>query len=259
MTPVMLSRWRYPSRSPSVEVDRRPGRCMCRRYHAPPRRAKFGGGVGWGRSRGGPRWRRFPGPKRRPSMASDKGPSEKPTATEATNFIRDVVDRDLASGRVSRVVTRFPPSPTATCTSATPSRSASTSASRATTRAPATCASTTPTPPPRTWSTSSPSSATSAGWASTGRTSSSSPRTTTSGSTRTRVTAHPRRQGLRVQPERGGDPQVPRHRLRARRPQPLPRAHRRGEPRSVRAHAQGRVRRRRPRAARPRSTWRAPT
>ena len=44
-------------------------------------------------------------------MASDKGPSERPTATEATNFIRDIVDRDLASGRCARVVTRFPPEP----------------------------------------------------------------------------------------------------------------------------------------------------
>src|SRR6202789_3609127 len=49
------------------------------------------------------------------ARASDEGAgegaSERATATEATNFIRDIVDRDLASGRSDRVVTRFPPEP----------------------------------------------------------------------------------------------------------------------------------------------------
>jgi glutaminyl-tRNA synthetase len=30
---------------------------------------------------------------------------------ESSNFIRDMIDADLASGKVSRVVTRFPPEP----------------------------------------------------------------------------------------------------------------------------------------------------
>ena len=48
------------------------------------------------------------------------------------DFLREKVSADVASGRFGRLIhTRFPPSPTATCTSATPSRSASTSASPA--------------------------------------------------------------------------------------------------------------------------------
>ena len=46
------------------------------------------------------------------------------------DFIRDIIKADLDAGREKAVVTRFPPSPTAICTSATPSRSASTSACR---------------------------------------------------------------------------------------------------------------------------------
>ncbi len=43
----------------------------------------------------------------------------------ATNFIRNILDEDLATGKHQTVVTRFPPeSPTATCTSGMPSRSA---------------------------------------------------------------------------------------------------------------------------------------
>ncbi|MFT3770733.1 MAG: glutamate--tRNA ligase family protein [Minicystis sp.] len=38
--------------------------------------------------------------------------SEKPSpASAATNFIRDLIDAELASGRKQRVVTRFPPEP----------------------------------------------------------------------------------------------------------------------------------------------------
>src|SRR5580692_1781350 len=43
--------------------------------------------------------------------ASEKGASGRAAATEATNFIRDIIDADLASGRRDHVVTRFPPEP----------------------------------------------------------------------------------------------------------------------------------------------------
>jgi glutaminyl-tRNA synthetase len=37
--------------------------------------------------------------------------NEDPASTEATNFIRDIIADDLASGRRQRIVTRFPPEP----------------------------------------------------------------------------------------------------------------------------------------------------
>jgi len=40
-----------------------------------------------------------------------------------TNFIRQIIDVDLASGKHATVKTRFPPEPNATCTSGTRSRS----------------------------------------------------------------------------------------------------------------------------------------
>jgi glutaminyl-tRNA synthetase len=46
--------------------------------------------------------------------ASDKGTTGKAAPAEATNFIRDIIQGDLAAGRVGsagRVVTRFPPEP----------------------------------------------------------------------------------------------------------------------------------------------------
>ena len=104
---------------------------------------------------------------------------------------------------------------TATCTSATPRRSASTSAWRRSSAAPATCASTTPTRPPKTSSTSTPSRRTSAGWGSTG----------TALYLRVRLLraavpaggeADREGQGLRRQPVRGADPRVPRRLLQAR-------------------------------------------
>ena len=42
--------------------------------------------------------------------------------TTRSNFIWDAIDQDLASGRYTQVHTRFPPNPTATCTSATARR-----------------------------------------------------------------------------------------------------------------------------------------
>lgn len=42
----------------------------------------------------------------------------------AENFITEIIDRDLEEGRYPGVVTRFPPNPTATCTSGTPRASA---------------------------------------------------------------------------------------------------------------------------------------
>ena len=90
-----------------------------------------------------------------------------------SNFLRAIVEHDLAAGTHARAglppsSRAFRPSRTATCTSATPSRSASTSASRATTAARATCASTTPTRRRRSRSTSTRSSTRCTGWASTG-------------------------------------------------------------------------------------------
>ena len=57
------------------------------------------------------------------------------------------------------------------------------------------------------------------------------------------------RQGVRRRPLGRRDPRAPRHAHRAGPQQPLARAAGRGEPRPLRAHAQGRVPRRRPRAA----------
>ncbi len=41
----------------------------------------------------------------------DRGAGDKAAVTEATNFIRDIIDGDLAAGRRDHVVTRFPPEP----------------------------------------------------------------------------------------------------------------------------------------------------
>lgn len=40
-----------------------------------------------------------------------------------SNFIRQIIDKDLADGKHTTVHTRFPPEPNATCTSVTPSQS----------------------------------------------------------------------------------------------------------------------------------------
>src|SRR5580692_5099033 len=37
--------------------------------------------------------------------------AEKEKAAGATNFVREIVEQDLAAGRRSRIVTRFPPEP----------------------------------------------------------------------------------------------------------------------------------------------------
>ena len=67
---------------------------------------------------------------------------------------------------------------------------------------------------------------------------------------RVRRRADQRGQGVRRQPDRRGDPRVPRHADRAGQEQPVPRSLGRGEPRPVRADARRRVPRRRARAAR---------
>lgn len=41
-----------------------------------------------------------------------------------SNFIRNIIDEDLASGKHKAIVTRFPPSLTAICTLGMPNRSA---------------------------------------------------------------------------------------------------------------------------------------
>ena len=45
------------------------------------------------------------------STVSAETPLIPSTAPERSDFIRDIVAADLASGRVSKVVTRFPPEP----------------------------------------------------------------------------------------------------------------------------------------------------
>ena len=89
-----------------------------------------------------------------------------------SNFIKTIIEEDLARPESMRAASppAFRRSPTATCTSATPSPSASTSVWPRPTAAPATCASTTPTPPRKTWSTWTPSRKMCAGWGSTGMT-----------------------------------------------------------------------------------------
>ena len=145
----------------------------------------------------------------------------------ASNFIRTIVDEDLATGKYAaahlgrqarpgerctpaRRRTRrgsaraFRRSRTATCTSATPSRSASTSGSRATTAARATCASTTPTRRRKSRSTSTRSSTRCAGSASTGGRICST-RPTTSIFCTVRRGLHPARPRLRRRPDRRRD------------------------------------------------------
>ena len=203
-----------------------------------------------------------------------------PTAAPAGNFIRNIVEHDLAEGKYAartwaasrpgdartpaRRATRrgsaraFRPSRTATCTSATPSRSASTSGSRATTAACATCASTTPTRRRKSRSTSTRSSTRCTGWASTGdRISTTRPTTST---TCTEFGEAFIEHGLAYvdEPERRRDARAARHADRAGQEQPVPRPAAGGEPRSVPAHARRRVPGRRARAARSRSTWRSP-
>ena len=95
-------------------------------------------------------------PSRRPSCRAERRTlpcailgamsSETPPPAERGDFIREIVAADLREGRHQTVVTRFPPSRTATCTSATRSRSVSTSASPRSSAAATTCASTTRTP-----------------------------------------------------------------------------------------------------------------
>ena len=54
----------------------------------------------------------------------DKASGNLAPAEPGRDFIRDIVQSDLDAGRVKAVVTRFPPSRMAICTSATPNRSA---------------------------------------------------------------------------------------------------------------------------------------
>jgi glutaminyl-tRNA synthetase len=51
------------------------------------------------------------GSKRRGSMAVDEKASGTGAAEAGRDFIRDIVNTDLAAGRISQVVTRFPPEP----------------------------------------------------------------------------------------------------------------------------------------------------
>ena len=88
----------------------------------------------------------------------------------AANFFGDIIAEDVRTNKYGDAVFRraFLPSPTAICTSAMPSRSASISGSLTSSAASATCASTTPIPRRKRRSTSIRSWRTSAGWASTG-------------------------------------------------------------------------------------------
>src|SRR3954467_7366623 len=51
------------------------------------------------------------GSKRRGSMAVDEKASGTGAAEAGRDFIRDIVNADLTAGRISQVVTRFPPEP----------------------------------------------------------------------------------------------------------------------------------------------------
>lgn len=107
--------------------------------------------------------------QRRPAvLRTSCGRSSRPTWTRAST---------AASSPVSRR------SPMATCTSVTPSRSASTSAWLRNSGASATCVSTIPTRPRKTRSTSTPSRAMSSGWASTGPATCATPPTTSTSCT----------------------------------------------------------------------------
>jgi len=56
-------------------------------------------------------------------------PESPASESRSLNFIEEIMEAELASGKHGgRICTRFPRSPTATCTSATPSPSASISA-----------------------------------------------------------------------------------------------------------------------------------
>ena len=114
------------------------------------------------------------------------------------------------------------PSPTATCTSATPRRSASTSAWPRATAACATCASTTPTRARKRKSTSESIQEDVKWLGFDWEDRCTTPRTTSSSSTSS-PSADRKGQGLRRRPERRGDPRAPRHADRARQAQPAPR------------------------------------
>lgn len=55
-------------------------------------------------------------------MTNESQP-DAPEAKGTGHFIQTTIERDLASGRYERVMTRFPPSPTGTSTSGTRKRS----------------------------------------------------------------------------------------------------------------------------------------
>ena len=172
------------------------------------------------------------------------------------DFIREIVRDDLAAGRHRA---RRHPLP-ARAERLPPHRARQGDlprllARRASTAAAATCASTTPTRPPRRPSSSSRSRPTCAGSASTGARISTSPRTTSRSSTATRcelirrgrpssASSPPRRssahRGTLTEPGRA---------------EPVARAHRRREPRAVRAHARRASSRRAATCCARRSTW----
>ena len=85
-----------------------------------------------------------------------------------SDFIRDFIREDLKAAEFAASTRGFRPSPTPTCTSATPRPCGSTTASPWTSAASSTCVSTTPTPPRKSRSTSTPSSRTCAGSGPTG-------------------------------------------------------------------------------------------
>ena len=189
--------------------------------------------------------RQAPQPERIMSASNNKSPTAARATSSATSSspTRRAASTAAASRRASR------PSRTATCTSATPRRSASTSAWRASSAAPATCASTTPTRPPKTSSTSRRSRRTSAGSASSGR---SSIYASDYFEKLYQLAEKLIEKGLAyvdsLTEER--DPRVPRRLLQEGQAEPVPRPPRRREPRPVPPHARGRVPRGRARAAR---------
>ena len=111
------------------------------------------------------------------------------------NFLTDIIDADLAEGKIRESIPASHPSPTAICTSAVPRPSTSTGPLPTSTAASSTCVWMTPTPPAKARSTSTASSRTCTGWVPTPTAASS-----TAATTLTSVTSTPKSSSKRARP-----------------------------------------------------------